>query len=138
MCSRTDIWRIVLPFYKENIYIKWIKTLHPDIASFTWENIGGKPTNNRVLRKYYRYKRAIVKRLPIKTIWKNNMNPEQLWYDKNMDVRTTLDHYYTNHIDLLNDYTELRDDVIELYKSGNITEKTQALTLLSAYKLLFE
>ncbi len=124
--------------YKENIYIEWIKTLHPEIASFTWESIGGKPTNNTLLRNYYRYKRAIIKRLPINTMWKNNMNPEQLWYDNNKDVKTLLDLYYTNHIDLLFDYKELRDDVIELYKTGKITEKTQVLTLLSAYKLLFE
>lgn len=124
--------------YKENIYVEWIKTLHPDIANFTWESIGGKPTKNQFLRMYYRYKRAFVKRLPIISMWKNNMNPEQLWYDNNENVRKTLDSYYSSHIELLNDYKGLRNDVIELYKTGNITEKTQVLTLLSACKLLFE
>jgi asparagine synthase (glutamine-hydrolysing) len=71
-------------------------------------------------------------------MWKNNMNPEQLWYDNNENVRKTLDSYYSSHIELLNDYKGLRNDVIELYKTGNITEKTQVLTLLSACKLLFE
>ena len=124
--------------FKENIYIEWIKTLHPDIANFTWESIGGKPTNNEYLRFYYRYKRALVKRLPIKTMWKNNMNPEQLWYDNNKNIQITLDSYFAEHIELLNDYKELRDDAIGLYNTGNITEKTQVLTLLSAYKLLFK
>ncbi|MFA5045979.1 MAG: hypothetical protein WC542_08625 [Paludibacter sp.] len=124
--------------YKENIYIDWIKTLHPDIANFTWENIGGKPTNNEYLRFYYLYKRAFVKRLPIKTMWKNNMNPEQLWYDNNKNIQITLDFYFAEHIELLNDFKELQGDAIELYKTGNITEKTQVLTLLSAFKLLFK
>lgn len=123
--------------YKENIYIDWIKTLHPDIAKFTWEGIGGKPTNNTYLRQYYRYKRAIIKRLPVKTMWKNTMSPEQVWYNKNKDVRQTLDIYFEENIHFLENNKELRNDVVELYKSGNITEKTQAITLLSACKLHF-
>jgi len=123
--------------YKENIYIDWIKTLHPDIASFTWEGIGGKPTNNEYLRQFYRYKRAIIKRLPIKTMWKNTMSPEQIWYDQHADVRLTLDKYFDENIHFLDSFSELRADVLELFKTGNITEKTQAITLLSACKLHF-
>jgi asparagine synthase (glutamine-hydrolysing) len=123
--------------FHERIYIDWIKSLHPEIASFTWESIGGKPTNSEIRRKIYRCRRAIVKRLPIKTMWKNNMNPEQLWYDNDSIVKSTLDSYFTNHIDLLSGYFELRNDVIKLYRTGNITEKALALTLLGAYKLLF-
>lgn len=124
--------------YKENIYIEWIRTLHPDIARFTWKNIGGKPTNNSCLRMFYRSKRAIVKRLPIKTMWKNNMNPEQLWYEQNESVRKSLDTYFSTNIQLVEDKKELRDDLIKLYRTGNITEKAQVLTLLSAIKLHFE
>lgn len=123
--------------YKESIYIDWIKTLHPDIAKFTWEGIGGKPTNNEFLRQYYRYKRAILKQLPIKTMWKNTMSPEQVWYDKNEDVKQTLDNYFDDNIHFLEHYNELRNDVVELYKSGDITEKAQVITLLSACKLHF-
>jgi hypothetical protein len=111
--------------------------MHPDIANYTWELIGGKPTNNEILRKLYRLKRAIIKRLPIKTMWKNTMSPEQVWYDKNEDTRKTLDTFYSNNIDLLSGYKELKIDLKKLYSKGNITEKSQVLTLLSAYKLLF-
>lgn len=124
--------------FKENIYVEWIKTLHPDIARFTWETIGGKPTNNRYLRSYFRCKRAIIKRLPIETMWKSNMTPEQLWYNKNENIQKTLNAYFDNHIDLITNHRELRNDLIELYTNGNITEKTQVLTLLGAYKLLFK
>lgn len=123
--------------FKEKIYIDWIKKLHPEFAKFTWESIGGKPTNNNFLRQYYRYKRAIIKRLPLKSMWKNNMNPEQLWYDNNALVKKTLDDYFAININLIAGESELKTDLISLYQTGNITEKTQALTLLGAIKLLF-
>lgn len=122
--------------YHESLYIDWIKTLHPDIASFTWEAIGGKPTNNKILRSFYRYKRAIIKRIPVKSMWKHHMTPEQLWYDKDLQVKQTLDNYFKEHIDLAEN-KEFRQDLIFLYQTGGITEKTQILTLLGAIRLLF-
>ena len=123
--------------FREQIYVDWIKALHPDIASFTWEAIGGKPTNNEMIRFYYRYKRAVIKRLPIKTIWKGNMNTEQAWYDRDLKTKQSLDKYFDDNIAVLDAYSELKNDVIELYRNGDITDKAQALTLLSAYKLHF-
>lgn len=123
--------------YKEKIYVEWIKTCHPEIAKYTWEAIGGKPTNSSLKRKIFRIKRAVIKRLPMQTIWKHNMNPEQLWYDKNPEVQISLNKYYQSNLVLLDSYPELQADVISLYVKGNITEKTQALTLLAAMKLLF-
>ena len=122
--------------YKEQIYIDWIKIKHPEFAGFTWESIGGKPTNNSILRCYYRYRRALVKRMPFQTMWKNNMNPEQLWYDKNLSLRQTLDQYILENIHLLSSCSELFHDCQFLYQKGNITEKAQVLTLLAACKLL--
>ncbi len=123
--------------YKEAIYIKWINKHHPDAAKFTWEAIGGKPTNSNLLRFYYRAKRAIIKRLPVRSMWKNNMTPEQYWYDNNIEVRNYLDNYFSEHFHLLSFNKELADDCQSMYQNGNITEKAQVLTLLAAYKLLF-
>lgn len=123
--------------YKEQIYIDWIKTLHPEFAAFIWENIGGKPTNNKLVRLGYRINRAMIKRLPIQSMWKATMTPEQEWYNKNINVKMTLDKYFNDHIHLCDNTPELRADLIYLYNSGNITEKSQALTLLSAIKLHF-
>ncbi len=123
--------------YKKKIYIDWIRTCHPDLIDFTWESMGGKPTNNALVREYYRYRRALIKRLPVKSMWKNNMNPEQLWYDKNTSVQQTLDAYFEENIAQVHSERELYNDLIQLYQTGNIIEKTQVLTLLAAYKLLF-
>jgi len=123
--------------YKQKIYIKWIQKKHPEYAKFIWEAIGCKPTNNILLRFYYRLKRAIIKRLPIHTMWKNSMNPEQLWYDKNPDIKRFLDNYFNANINKFNFEEELMNDMTILYNKGNITEKTQVLTLLAAYNLHF-
>lgn len=122
--------------YKEHIYIKWIMSKHPEYAHFVWEAIGGKPTNNKSIRLFFRYKKAVLRRLPIHTMWKNNMNPEQLWYDNDSEVKTYLDNYYKDHIHLFEFNKELMTDMMTHYEKGGITEKTQVLTLLSAHKLL--
>lgn len=125
--------------YNRKIYIDWIRKKYPDAANFTWETIGGKPTNKEFLLCYYRYKRAVEKRLPlIHSMWKKGMNPEQLWYDTTPEVKKYLDNYFEEHIYRAEQYAELQTDAIQLYKTGTITEKTQVLTLLAALKLLFE
>ena len=65
------------------------------------------------------------------------MNPEQIWYDNFPYVKDALDQYFEINKELPAEYAELNNDLIWLYKNGNITEKTQVLTFLSAYKLLF-
>lgn len=124
--------------YKERVYIDWIKKRHPEYTRFVWESIGGKPTNNNLIRILYRLKRTTMKRLPIKNMWKNNMTPEQLWYDENPMVKQYLDNYFSLHISDIAFEPKLMNDMTQLYYDGNITEKTQVLTLLSAYKLLFK
>ena len=124
--------------YKRKIYVDWVREKYSDIAGFTWEGIGGKPTNNKLFKQYYRYKRAAIKRLPlINSMWKKGMNPEQLWYDQTPEVKCYLDSYFENNIYRAEKYHELKKDLIALYNKGNIIEKTQAITLLAALKLLF-
>lgn len=119
-----------------SIYIDWINKLHPDIGSFTWETIGGPPTNDKLKRFIYRLKRAIIKRLPIKNMWKNGMNPEQLWYDNNTEVKSQLDNYFFNNLDRINDVT-LRNDAKKLYEIGDFDSKARCLTLVGTLKLFF-
>ncbi len=124
--------------YKERIYVDWIMTKHPEYARYIWETIGGKPTNNRLKRFYYRYKRSIIKRLPVQSMWKKSMAPEQIWYDSNPSVKLSLDNYLKQNIDKLSFNKELMGDAVHLYSHGNIVEKTQVITLLAAYALHFE
>lgn len=121
--------------YKSRIYIDWIKQKHPEYAQYIWEAIGGKPTNNHLLRLLYRIRRAIVKRLPLQTIWKNTMNPEQLWYDSDTEVKTTMDQYFEANLKYTDKLPDIQKDLKKLYQKGDIQLKAQVLTLLSALKL---
>ncbi len=121
--------------FNSRIYIDWIKQKHPEFANYIWEAIGGKPTNNKILRSIYRIQRAIVKRLPLHSMWKNNMNPEQLWYNSDSDTRNTLDSYFRDNISRINYDSEFKEELIAMYLNGDINLKSQVLTLLSAVKL---
>lgn len=123
--------------YKEKIYIDWMTAKHPEQASFCWENIGGPPTTNELLRTVYRLKRAVVKRLPVKSMWKNSMTPEQHWYETSTDVRTKLDTYFNEHLTHPLLSTSLRMQLSAHYALRNFTSKAQVLTILSAFKSLF-
>ncbi|MDD3078939.1 MAG: asparagine synthase-related protein [Paludibacter sp.] len=124
--------------YKERIYIDWINNLHKPYTQFIWENIGGKPTNNQILKLLYRTRRAIVKRLPIKSMWKSSMNPEQEWYNENIYIQNNLKKYFWNNIENIDIDTELKEDLIILFNTQNIVEKAHSITFICAYKLLFQ
>ena len=123
--------------YKEKLYIEWMKSRHPKRASFCWENIGGRPTNSTLLRSLYRIKRAVVKRLPVESMWKNSMTPEQYWYDNSETVRTTLDAYFHKQLNQSIITELLRQQLRQLYEQHDFTRKAQVLTVLSALKHLF-
>ncbi len=124
--------------HRQKIYVDWIKAKRPTYAKYIWETIGGKPTNNRLIQIWYRGKRAIIKRLPIHTHWKNTMTPEQIWYDNTPEVKQFLDDYFHKNLEILSFNKTLMEDVNSLYQQGNIVEKTQAITLIAAYRLHFE
>ena len=107
------------------------------MAEFVWETIAGKPTNNELLRQFYRYKRAAIKRLPIETRWKDNMSPEKIWYDQNQYVREKLDQYFFNNVSRITN-PKLSGDVIALFNSENFDFKARCITLVGAIKLLFD
>ncbi|OJX83783.1 MAG: hypothetical protein BGP01_10230 [Paludibacter sp. 47-17] len=123
--------------YKERLYIDWMRKKHPQEAAFCWENIGGKPTNNDVMRRLYRFKRAVIKRLPVVTMWKNSMTPEQSWYENSEKVRKVLDTYYYDHYAHSVIDSHLQKQLNLLYSQRDFTSKAQVLTVLAAFKSLF-
>ena len=123
--------------YNSAIYIDWIKKYHPQVAEFTWETLACKPTNNTFIRQFHRYRRAIVKRLPIQTMWSNNLAPAQQWYDNNKEISSTIDEYFYTNIGRITN-TELSKDLLSLYKENDFDLKASCITLVGAHKLLFD
>ncbi|OCL25570.1 asparagine synthase [Orenia metallireducens] len=135
--------------YNHYIYFKWIKERYPNAANYKWEKIDAKitePILNIMGRK------IPLKHLPKKFFNKLrgklgfgdnsmntsfHMNPLDYWYNTNKNLKKFMDCYYKDNIKLLNSYSDLKKDCEKLYTIGNVTEKNQVLTLLSAIKIYF-
>jgi len=103
-----------------------------------YHNVKDSKSLNIYLCSFYRYARALMKHLPKSKMWKNTLGLEQFWYVLNLNTKNTLNKNFTDYIHLIEPYYENHSDVLMLYRQGNITEKTQELTLLVAIKLHFE
>lgn len=138
--------------YGHKIYIDWVIRKYPDAADFVWEKTGSK-INARFCNVFGRtiyldklpslllnqVKRRLFRITPrSKSETRNHMNPLDYWYNHNEDLRVFLDQYFTQNIDLLSDFVELRDDVNDMYEKGTAVEKNQALALLSFLKVFFK
>ena len=128
-----------------NLYKKWVLKKYPGAADYIWES-----TKSKITDKYLGVfgKEIPIKQLPNKILrklgFKKNptdtafhMNPLGYWYKTNPDLKEFQDNYFNENIERLDEYKEIKKDCIELYQTGNGSEKNQVLTLLSALKLFF-
>jgi len=131
--------------FNHNLYKKWIIDKYPHAANYIWESTKSKITDWHIK---IGNKEISVRQLPKKilnhlgissygTDTKNHMNPLDYWYNNNLDLRSFQDEYFESNISRLNDYPELKEDCIKLYKKGNGVEKNQVLTLISTMKQFF-
>ncbi len=124
--------------FQHNIYYKWVNKCYPEAAKYSHNGI--KIPNSNTLRIPYKNKSY-----PIDTIYSRikavlnakfnksaSMNPMDYWYESNAMLRNTMDNYYNDNIDIVSD-KEVKKDMIDLYKSGNASEKIQVITALSIY-----
>lgn len=126
--------------YRQNhqIYLKWIQEKYPDAAEFGWEKWKGvKPKwNNRKSRKIRKWL-TLLERSIMKVLGKEayGMNPMDDWYAKNEKVRQYIETYYEKTKVYLADQ-ELAGLVDEYFSKGNVTEKEQALTVVTMAKIV--
>ncbi|WP_121966429.1 hypothetical protein [Myroides sp. N17-2] len=64
------------------------------------------------------------------------MNPMDRWYLENSSLRSKIDNYYDENINLVTDDI-LKSDVEILFKNGNVGDKMQVITLLTTLKQYF-
>lgn len=128
--------------YKQQIYLEWIASKHPEFDRYPWEKTGVPPLKSMNYKRYFdiRY----YKRMKLKFMDKVNkkmhsgMNPFDEWLDKNPGLKAFVEDYFQQNIGLLSGYPELQADSKLLYTQGNLNEKLQVLTLLAAVKLHFQ
>lgn len=131
--------------YRSNhrIYKKWIIDKYPQAADYPWESIGAKITEPTISIRnqeipftqfFPKVIQSLSRKMGLQTSSKG-MNPLGLYLKNNSNLVSFFDSYLPFAEYIKDD--SLRDDVIDLYKKGNPTEKLQALSLLSAIKLFY-
>lgn len=121
------------------LYDEWILKKYPEAAKYTHNGrkIGEKeieilgrniPISQllpRILKKF-----SIIK-------GKKGMNPFDIWYNKNIELKEIFDSYFEENIERLNKNEELKKDCEYLYRVGDGLEKAQVIGLLATLKLFF-
>jgi asparagine synthase (glutamine-hydrolysing) len=127
--------------YKHKIYLEWIAKKYPEFGRYRWEKTGVSPLKSTNWKKYLDwnyYMRMKLKFFDKKSKkMRTGMNPFDEWMEKNPELSEFVYTYYNSNILNLTDYKELKLDCEKLFNEGNLNEKLQVLTLLSAYKLHF-
>lgn len=120
------------------IYDKWILTKYPEAAKFKhngtriigggrWNDVTdiGKRVISKLKKNFHLTDVNAIQSVTPLNVWSNL--PQ---------IKKGLGDYFAQHIDLLNNFPELKDDCIGLYQGGSALEKNQVLTLLGTIKLL--
>lgn len=149
--------------FDHKIYFDWILDCYPQAAEYVWEKLKHKITRieNRVPRtmKVFGYevphwtepcfkqymKGFVLRRLGLRkkgvkykapqafTKW--NMNPVDYWFSVNPSLAEFTNSYYSSNISKIED-NQLRTDIEDLFNKTTIYDKIQAISVLSAIKLL--
>ena len=127
-----------------NIYNKWINRYYPVAARYIWAQTGTNINKNPIaflgksiyLNQLFRkIKRRVMMRIGKvkKGEILDGMNPMDYWYKTNPQLKKSLDDYYNNEMKSIRD-SSIKEDIKFLFNTGNVVEKHQVVTLLSALK----
>jgi len=129
--------------YRERLFVRMIEERFPDAARHPWQKWGLRPTmRNYRLTGTYSYK-AVRKGLMIVgplarggAPSRSDMNPIGYWEAINPGLSAGLDAVFDDLIASTSLSGQLLKDIEGLYRKGNLLERTQALTVLMAARLL--
>jgi len=141
--------------YKHGLYFEWILKKYPGAANYIWEKTKRKITEREQIVKLFGKRlpkehfrevlfKAFLKRIGIHIPRKDlqarvsapSMNPLDDWYRNNPEIKSFMDHYFEDNVQLVTNH-QLKNDCRSLYENGVASEKIQVLTLLSALKLIY-
>lgn len=135
--------------YAYRLYDQWIQRYYPQAAQWKhngMRTIGHHPIQLTLLGRTIPInqlpKRAfwfVCKKLKIHDFYRQNlgesMNPEDYWLESNSLLSGSLQAYFDEHIDLLNDYPDIKQAAKNLYETGTAMEKFNVLSLLAGLSL---
>ncbi|MFK7810703.1 MAG: asparagine synthase-related protein [Saprospiraceae bacterium] len=117
--------------YYHHIFIKWINKYHPEVTRFPWERTRMNPTAHwKTKFSRYTLKLEHLYRRYTGNAHMLTMTPYDLWEKQYPGITEFFQQEYDQRIDLLEEDKELHADVRLLFESGNLVEKSMAMTLL--------
>lgn len=126
---------------RHHLYLRWIKEKYPEAADYGWEKWGGiKPKESHLCLRKIRTTERLAKQALCKLLQKENvdsMNPADAWYAKDAELQHYFEVYYEDNINCKILDETIRNDISAMFRQGNVTEKSMALTVLSAAKQYF-
>lgn len=125
------------------MYAKWIKKYYPEAADYVWETTGLKPGCPEWIVQVKTFCKKCVmyfvrRSFLSKIIKEKGMNPMHVWYKEKPYIREYWDSFYKEAIEHPVIDVNIHKMLEEQYKKGNVVEKMQVLTVLSAIKLYFK
>ena len=127
--------------YKEAIFLKMIQKYYPEATNYKWQKWNLKPTelNTKFMGTFAgKVFRVLDGQIQLHFSQSNNMNPFNKWYKENSELRDFINNYIKDNIEILSPFIELKKDCEEICINGNITEKTQVMTLIQFMKRISE
>ncbi|WP_419869525.1 asparagine synthase-related protein [Chryseobacterium sp. CT-SW4] len=127
--------------YKHRFYFEWLSKHCKEAEKYIWERTLMKPDakwkvfvgDKIVKRSFVQFYNRILK-LPQKT----SMYPYQYYYDSDIAIQDCYQQYFNNNIDRLENYPELKKDVIRLFSERSFHYKSLAVNILAVFKLYFK
>lgn len=122
-----------------NIYYKWAKRFYGESTKYLHNGKKVKAANMYIHRNGTAIPvngifRRIIKKIRCKLKLEIGMNPIDIWYESNEDIKNTLNEFYNNNINLLDKYPELKQDAIYLFNSVSVMDKLLVISLLGILK----
>ena len=122
---------------KELIYRKWMYEYYPDMAKIPYSGTGLPVMKNSVDLKLNKvrtlFKSIRGKLFGMSKCWE--MNPTNLWYEKNERIQKAFNAYYEKNYQLIPKDFTYAGEIEELYQEGSVNEKMLALSFIAAIKI---
>jgi len=126
--------------YKQKLYLEWLSKHCKEAEKYTWEKTLTKPGAQWKMRfgeKFLKNGYLFFYKKILKSPEKASMYPYQYYYDSSPEIQRYYQEYFDKNIDRLENYKELQNEMIELFSSKVFYHKSQAINILSIFKLYF-
>jgi asparagine synthase (glutamine-hydrolysing) len=126
---------------KSELYLKWIEAKYPDAAKFGWEKWGGiQPKKSHIFFRKVKTTQRLLHGYLCRLFHAadpHSMNPMDYWYKRDGKLQAYYQEMYETRIGNTALPKELAEDMKMLYQTGNFTDKSLVLTVLSAVNNYF-